>query len=266
MSRDYFVLWTRDLPTPSALGLGTPLLPWPSPESAWPRTAQEREQLGYPGRPQSNGDLALMHSRSEPEGELPEEVVTALDGRGVVRVITIQNDDALATTLAEAGEGVCFDEEESVLFPEEDGPGRSTDDPSRALRAAAAKLWVGMNPRPGAACGRLVDAAASGDSTAIAVLHAWAPDPYTFPNLGVRHMKHDRHLCELVFEAAKKRPTGLAALLEILSAHRYFPAARRPELAELATQAGVDVDYFVSQARRDAAERRRWFQMDEPAD
>ncbi|MBS2017710.1 MAG: hypothetical protein JST00_32830 [Deltaproteobacteria bacterium] len=185
-------------------------------------------------------------------------MLAALAGRKVVRSFTIQNDSDLAVVLAEAGEGVCWDEEDEVLHPlgfdSEDGdegddggdaPGPARD-PEDARRRASAIVWMSMNPRPAATCGPIVAAAASGDPRAVAVLRG--------------------ELCELVFEAAKRRPVGLADLIRVLEVHGYYPAARRPELAALAKEANVDVSFLVAQARKDAAERRKWFQIEEPLD
>ena len=57
MSRDYFVHWSVDLPTPRLLGLGSELLPWPGADEPWPAShaAGLRGQLalalpGHPGK------------------------------------------------------------------------------------------------------------------------------------------------------------------------------------------------------------------------
>lgn len=263
MSRDYVVLWTRDFPTPADLGLGTDLLPWPSANKPWPQTPKERATLGYPDEPSQSLDWALVGSSPDAD-EIPRAAKKALAGKSVVRAFTVTNDHETATDLAAAGAGVCFDEDHDVLFPTKRDQGANASEAARRL--AAARLWASLHRRPSTACDKLVEAAAKNDATAIAVLRAWAPDPLARPNLGVRHMGHDRTLCDLVFEAAKKKPAGLAALIDVLQAHGYYPAARRPEFAALAKAAGADVAHFVRQAERDAAERLRWFKVEEPLD
>jgi hypothetical protein len=192
---------------------------------------------------------------------VPAVVDDALGGRPVVRSLVVNASSELAVALAAAGEGVCWDEDEELLFP---GEYDSSTTPEEGRRTVSAMLWANENPRPASPCAGIVAAAASGDRAAQAVLYAWAPDPYSRPNLGVRNMNHDRELCELVWEQALREPPTLEGLLLVLTSHAYYPAGRRPELAGLAARAGVDLTYFVAQAERDATERMRWFGAREP--
>jgi hypothetical protein len=261
MSRDYTVLWTIDLPTPRSIGLGSEMLPWPAPDEPWPNTRIRREALGYPDTHYPL-DFVIGFSSSTLRHELSKKQAKALADRAVVREMSVQNNNDFAVLLADAGDGVCCDEEGGVLFPSKHGK----PDPARAQRRLAATLWANLNPRPTTACERIVDAAATGDPTALAVIDAWAPDYYSRPNLGVRYMKHDRALCERIWQRAKEKPEQAALLLRALANHAYYPAARQPELAKVAKAAGVDLTYFIGQAKQDGAERMKWFKVREPLD
>jgi hypothetical protein len=263
VSRDYFVLWTDDNPTPKALGLGSALLPWPAAHRRWPRDAAARQKLGYP-RTRDSLDWVLVHSTvTDRESELPESVVTALAKRAVVRRMIVQNDFEFACDLAEAGAGVCFDEEGEVLIPSE----ARTCDPARGRRTAAARIWTSANRRPDASFEAIVEAAADADETALAILRAWAPDSYAMPNKGVRHMNHDRPLLELVWKLAQERPSDASPLLRVLVWFSYFPAARHPGFAAVAKAAAfAGAEAFIAEAAADAHERQKWFGMREPLD
>lgn len=141
MARDYWVLWTVDLPTPRSLGLGGELLPWPASDRPWPSTAAESAELGYPDA----GDplYAVIGLASSTLGALPHHAATALAGRKVAREMTVRNDRELAIDLAEAGDGVCFDEAGQVLFPR----AGHAPDPDAARRRVAARLWSSLRPR-----------------------------------------------------------------------------------------------------------------------
>jgi hypothetical protein len=261
MSRDYFVLWTIDFPTPRSLGLGSDALPWPAADKPWPSTDAQRTKLGYPDV-RYPLDCAIGFSSNKLDRELPKRAAKALGDRKVVRRMTVQNDNDFAELLAEAGDGICYDEEGSVLFPIRN----VKPDPANARHRLAATLWANLNPRPGAPCERIVDAAATGDATAIAVIDAWSPRSYSRPNLGVRHMKHDRALGDRLWQRAREQPAQAAALVRALARHAYYPVARLPEFAEVAKAAGADVSYFIDQAKRDGAERMKWFKIREPLD
>ena len=260
MSRDYWVLWTVDFPTPRAFGLGGELLPWPAADQPWPSTENEREALGYPEL-RGAVDFVIGFERTT-LGALPWEAEKALGGRRVLRQMRLQNDHEFAEDLADAGEGVAFDEEGNVVFP----VAWFKPNPELARRRVAARMWVGMHPRPQAPWQALVDAAVDNDPLVLAVLEAWAPDIRSRPNLGVRHMKHDRELCERIWQRAQEQPARAAGLLRVLVHHGYFPVARRPELVDVAKAATVDVTAFVAAGKADGAERMKWFKAREPLD
>lgn len=249
MSLEYFVLWTRDFPTPASVGLGTPLLPWEDASAPWKRG-------GFRGK-----RLAFSFTETLPF-DLPAGAA-ALLARPPVRALVVSGGGPdFAIDLAAMGEGLAIDEEHEILFPTDDHTG--TSEQSRS--AVRGLLWADENPRPATPCQPLVEAAARGDDEALAAVRAWCSfEGDTPPVLGRSDPGHDVELGELLFTHARAAGPALPALLRALWQMSYYPAARRPELPALAKLAGLDLTTFIHTAQRDGAERLRWSGTTEPS-
>jgi hypothetical protein len=249
MSIDYFVLWTRDFPTPASVGLGTALLPWEDASAPWQRGGHRGKRLAFSFTEKL--DFAL-----------PKRAASLLT-RPTVKTLEVSGGGSFfAIDLAAMGEGLCITEDREILFPTDDAPRT----PEQARSAVRGMLWADRNPRPATPCQPLVEAAAGGDEDALAAVRAWcAFEGENPPVLGRSNPGHDVELGELLFSHAQARGPALAALLRALSHMNYYPAARRPDLPSLADAAGLDLSSFIHTAQRDGAERLRWSGTTEPA-
>jgi serine/threonine protein phosphatase PrpC len=213
----------------------------------------------------SDDELIGFGTRA-PETKLPAVVRKVLgESRKVVRHMTVLNDVDFAIDLAAVGDGLCFDEDDELLFPHDElGP-----DPENARVRVRAKLWANLHPRPATPCAPIVDAVAEGDPVALAVVAAWGPDPRAQPNPGARHMKHDRELGEMLWSRAVEQPRRAAPLLRALAAQQYCPAARRPELGavlQATRRTRLQLGGYPERANHDGEVRLRWFGTREPLD
>lgn len=273
MGIDYCVFPRIDVPTPAALGLGGPLLPWPNADRPWPQTRFEADALAY-------GERSWL--------PFPVQRMTA-EQRAWITRFTPPTEFVGALSLHDLplAEWLCA-KTRGVLLCDAD-PDRPQSFDGEPGFAPAARFWLlhgefrrwpfrGSSTQPDAdAVAHIAKAVLAQTAEASGFLRALNPQSISEPKFGLQRVHGQVALAEALWAGARDR-TNAEAVVRALIALDYWFVTERPEWPDLSAAAVAaapaladDVTLFQALGDEDAMARaavygtRRALLPDEPA-